>query len=626
MTVTATAEILIEQVVTFTQNENQLLSMASTPGGTSGSEGSWAKLVTLPGLVLTSIIAILLLVSDRTRWTETGPLYRVVAGNRASIQIIVQILANCFGAIHVHTICVLINFSTRLRLARKAFKMDRLKFWNALCTKSLDLALPLRLLLPLIMFLLLVLVPGAVWAGALTPVATSATISLSLKQPQYSSASSGLWSNLRWTEPMLSKWAGSVFTYSPNYDLQGLMLNDAASSSNIGNKTRVHRKLDNTGYSFFGRSYGIGASVGLVDQAKNATVILGYQFNETGYLSDVKCVVNATSNWALTGPVYTSTNTYPNLYLASGNLTNGNPERYSACGLGSSDGIFALVGSQVEGENSFAIAAGKSFAAFDKVQCRVTFTPTLFSVKVNATDGLITVSPVSGSINNQAAVHDIEPTGAITTFAMRIPTSISQQHACDLYTSLVGTTFVQNIRNVQPEFQANATSTSSVLRGVEDSIASMLDNSLLAFASAQLMIANDTISTPVTVSVRAVRIGEPIYIYIIAGLHFTIVLLFSFEIVRTKMWQGLSNFDYTDVKSVIVGTSIGGTEIAERARDLPDQRQGLRSRRSRRRQTSRERETVVGDIKVKLKLGDRHVGLVGPRAWSSESTVTTSLV
>jgi hypothetical protein len=275
--------------------------------------------------------------------------------------------------------------------------------------------------------------------------------------------------------------------------------------------------------------------------------------------------VNTTSDWALYGPIYASDDlTYPNLYLVSGTLPNGNPEVYSACGLGHSKGILALVGSHRNGQNFFSIAAGQNYAALDQVQCRVLFTPTVFSVAVNATNRLIAVAPLLRSFTN-ADVPDIEPTGFITAFIMRIPTSISQQHACDLYTSLVGNMFVQNIQNVHPAFPAtsgnNATLNGDVLRGVEDSLASMLDNSLLAFSSAQLMIANDTFSAPTSLSISAIRFGEPKYVYIITGIHFTITLLCLVELVRTRVWRGLSKFDYTDIKSVIVGASIGGTAM-----------------------------------------------------------------
>ena len=531
-----------------------------------------------------------------------------MVGNRAAVQIVIQVLATGFGAVHTYTLCTLTNFSTRLHLAEKPYALDRLWFWKAVCTKSVDWSMPAPFLLLLVIFQLLVVVPAAIWAGALTPVITSTTIPFSLKLPQYSQAFSGHWASLNWTSPQPSKYIGYVFTYSPNYNLQGLILNDAVSATRPDNVTRIHRKLDNTGYSYTGRSYGVASSVGLVDQTVSTTAILSYQYNESGYLSNVSCIVNATSDWALSGPVYTPQDgTYPNIYLASGTLANGNAEKYAACGLAGSEEIFALVGSARSGQNIFAIAAGQNYATLDKAQCTVRFTSTVFSVAVNVTERLIAVAPLPRS-PARADAPDIEPTGSITGFAMRVPTSISQQHACDLYRSLVGSTFVQNIQSVRPDFQgpggADATTPAAdVLRGVEDSLTAMLDSTLFALSSAQLMIANDTFATPTALSVRAIRFGEPAFMYIIAGINFAVALLYLVELVRTRVWRGLGKFDYTDIKSVIVGASGGGTAIAERARMLHTERQSWWS--------GDPGDTVVGDIKVRLKGEGKDVKLVG---------------
>jgi hypothetical protein len=103
------------------------------------------------------------------------------------------------------------------------------------------------------------------------------------------------------------------------------------------------------------------------------------------------------------------------------------------------------------------------------------------------------------------------------------------------------------------------------LRGIEDSLTSMLDNVLLAYSSAQLMIANDTSEVPTTALITSIRVGEPIYIYAIAAINFLLVLVFLLEAARTKGWKGLKKFDYMDIKSVVIGTSIGGTAIANAA-------------------------------------------------------------
>ena len=230
------------------------LGMVSKSLWGASLEGTWVKLLTVSCLALTSLITILFLWSDRNNWTERGRVYQFVVVNRVSVQIIIQVLVSSFDAIYVYVLCVLVNFSTRLHVVEKPYKLDRLKFWTTICTQRLDWLMPIRFLIPLIVFQILVLILTTLWAGALTSIMTSTTIPLPLKLPQYSPVSNGYWDNLNWTSSMPSKWTGSIFTYSSNYDLQEIIFNDAASAININNLTRVHRKLDNTEYSYAGRS------------------------------------------------------------------------------------------------------------------------------------------------------------------------------------------------------------------------------------------------------------------------------------------------------------------------------------------------------------------------------------
>ena len=398
--------------------------------------------------------------------------------------------------------------------------------------------------------------------------------------------------------------ASGVFSYSPNYDFIGLILNQAASSNNV---TEAHKKLDNSRYSYMGRSYGVGSSVGLADQhhelSKNTTP--GYNYRENGYLTGVSCIVNNTSNWKLYNrSPQTGKSTYPNMYLATGTLANGHGEGYAACGLGSSENITVLGGSSYNNSNGFSIAAGSMYSALDKVQCTVDFVSTTFLISVNRTELLIAVNPLENS-TLETQPENMEPTGNLINITMRMPTSFSQQHACDLYTSLIGNTFSQNIQSANPDFLPNMSTSdpqvaAQVLRGVESSLASMLDNSLLAFSSAQLMYAGDTHSVPTFVSVDAVRIGKTIYIAIAAVINFTIVLLCLFEAIRTKGWEGLSRFDYTNIKSVAVGASKGGAKVAEEASKLQE-----------RKENGTADEVEIGRIKVQLEGEGEDVKLVG---------------
>ena len=90
-----------------------------------GGEEAGTKLLLVVSLIFTSIATILLLCSDRGPWTSSGLLYRFVESNRASVQLIIGVLAGIFGGLNIYSIRALINFSTRLRLFDTSHTLDR---------------------------------------------------------------------------------------------------------------------------------------------------------------------------------------------------------------------------------------------------------------------------------------------------------------------------------------------------------------------------------------------------------------------------------------------------------------------------------------------------------------------
>ena len=89
---------------------------------------------------------------------------------------------------------------------------------------------------------------------------------------------------------------------------------------------------------------------------------------------------------------------------------------------------------------------------------------------------------------------------------------------------------------------------------------------LLSLSSAQLMLAPGGASpVPANATVKAIQIGEPLYIYSVAGLTFAIFVIFLEEALRTQGWSRLWRFNYNDLTSVIVASSIGGHDIGTRA-------------------------------------------------------------
>ncbi len=128
---------------------------------------------------------------------------------------------------------------------------------------------------------------------------------------------------------------------------------------------------------------------------------------------------------------------------------------------------------------------------------------------------------------------------------------------------------MSNVQNayVRAGVEINNYSDPSInLFGVAQAFESMLDDILLGISGAQLMLAPDgNVSASVNATVHAVRIGEGNYIYGIAALNFAVVALFMVEAVRTGGWKRLTSFNYNDLTSVILATSIGGSGIGDRA-------------------------------------------------------------
>jgi hypothetical protein len=104
------------------------------------------------------------------------------------------------------------------------------------------------------------------------------------------------------------------------------------------------------------------------------------------------------------------------------------------------------------------------------------------------------------------------------------------------------------------------------LLGVAQSLELMLDDMLLGFSSAQLMLVpgGNVTNNNVLATVGAVKFGTAEYVYAVAVLNFIIVALLIEEAIAHHGWKGLTKFNYNDMKSVVVASSMGGPAIANR--------------------------------------------------------------
>ncbi len=109
----------------------------------------------------------------------------------------------------------------------------------------------------------------------------------------------------------------------PGAVLPGVIIN-AAGSVTLNRSSRTHPKHDNSGYTYLGRSYGVGSSAGLVDPhyTRKSSDIRHYTYFENGYLSNITCIHNSSSRWDIVKACDSGDVAFPDMYTARGILPN----------------------------------------------------------------------------------------------------------------------------------------------------------------------------------------------------------------------------------------------------------------------------------------------------------------
>ena len=393
-----------------------------------------------------------------------------------------------------------------------------------------------------------------------------------------------------------------LFSYQPQFDLQGTIIGLAAQAS----IPRPHAKLDNTGYAYVNRSFGVGASVGLMDQAFSNTT-QSYYYTELGLLSQTSCIYNDTADLEVGPNLLTQCDlTQDDLLLlqlfdVQGHLPvagESMPVETTAFGLESAQtvSLFAVTNGL---NNTLGIIAGNRtgemqyYGSLNNVQCDIKFYPANFTVIVNTTLQLITVYPLDDDL-------DMPPYGQLVINRTLDAMSTMSMVLTTANVSMLGQALMNNIDNVSPDGFPN--STVSNLLGITAAVDSFIDNILLSYALADLMITNDSVPSNVTSEEAAIVFGTPVYIYLIFITNLIIFLVYLAEALRTRGWRDLTTFNYMDAKTVIVGTSMGGTGIADKVNTLHEQN-GSTWRAER-------RDRIAGQIHAQLMKSSQDVAAV----------------
>lgn len=437
----------------------------------------WKEYNSFYWLLIITFLSALLLVSVQFRCRTTGIALQLTTQYPASTTFLVQLLAAAIGMIHVVAICRIINHGLRLRLREASVSLDIIRTWVNMTVPRLEWDLPLRLFLPVLLAVFLSLLPAALWAGSFAPIIGATSVDMMITTPSYPNTS------MIREYPMDVGKAGpsfrsskGLFTYSVGQQLIASLLSTAAGASLNESMHLVHPKIDNTRFSYTGRSYGSGSSVGLTDYLiRNSLDAISYNYTERGYMANVTCIYNATSNFTLS-PVSGSAN------AADGTLPDSvdGGEKLDYIGLDPKAIVaMGVAYSELSSRRFVAIAAGEYYAHLNNTQCELDFNPWLFAVTVDLKKLNILVEPKASTI-------DFDPKRNLTRTVAR-QFSLLSRDSTSLYDSMLGQALNASIAAYSITMGGSwppLTQEQQTLGGLTNSVTAMADDMLVAYGAA----------------------------------------------------------------------------------------------------------------------------------------------
>ena len=394
-----------------------------------------SKILPIVAILFTTLISILLIWQRDVR--AVGTFRDAVLSNPGTTGFVRQIIAGFLGFLWIYVAGAVFNLTTRLRLAspERTPTLRSLNVWVACGIQRVDLSLPILYIGLTAAFVLAGQAIGSVWAGAITPVlspkllnGTDNITSPVFHSPWFTSQftdqgdAEGVDDTICQTSNKLAGFIpacpvpgkGHYFLHGNVLDLflglQNLILDSARSATTYNGLPRIHSKNDNPSWSYVGRSYGVGSSVGVALRPDSHDDLLSYSYYETGYEVESSCTYNTTSAFNLT-LVYedfqpaNGSNVELNIYVASGFL----PNSYLDSDLvtfplvqtnQSSEGLLTWAATSKNNLNYASIVAQGSYSSFNNIECLFNFVSTNFSVTVNVTSSTIKVLPLNAISSN----------------------------------------------------------------------------------------------------------------------------------------------------------------------------------------------------------------------------------
>ena len=255
----------------------------------------------------------------------------------------------------------------------------------------------------------------------------------------------------------------------------------AASSASL-NKSSLTSKYDHGGYSYLGRSYGVGTTAGLVDetivQRHGMSELLSYSYQEPGYNAQVSCIHNASQDFHFQ-PAYEGEPGYgiPAFYYAIGRfplVPDEHTDFFAVVGNPGDNSIFAsMMAKSYSDVYAIMITGGMTYNILRDPQCEVQFQRTMFQVDVDVTNKFVLVSPLTN--HGATTSSDFDSTKGLSYTVMGQVNALSMI-ITSTYTSLFGLSLINNMAATQRDFNASSAKPSErTLNATQDSMTAMID-------------------------------------------------------------------------------------------------------------------------------------------------------
>ncbi|KAF2644069.1 hypothetical protein P280DRAFT_504949 [Massarina eburnea CBS 473.64] len=531
------------------------------------------------GLFITTAIGIAITVLKGQHWRSSEDTAMFVLEQRPTIAIVVQIISHILGGVQIQTLCGVIMSSFRVMIHHRAFQLDTIRFIDAVSRPNIAWGAHWTLRLGSLLFVLIALIPGAIWSGALTPLFAEKVATRTIHIPTFKSENvTTIFDAQSSTKDMTGGFGSPVWMNSNGlftfdlaiFSVRAPFLGLASSSANTSQPGGFSKKFDQTGYSFAQRSYGVGASAGLI-QVPEARNPQWYSYQETGLYSSASCKRNDSSQLNIKFLPASDQDAFFNYFQANGTFPNGAPVQawYPQIAPQRQD-IFIWTTQYVrEEKKTYVMMTVDSnqtdvdewdFNQFLNVQCVVDHQPRKFTVMVNETSKeIMTNSTSEDAVPWPAYGHKV-----LSTFNTPL-----QRYSADesmIFGSQLGHALVLNINQLRLVKGNNDTETT--YEALQYFIESLFDNGLGMLSATRLIALNKTIPVEATVGLVAVKYGEASFIYIILAVNMVIALIFAIEAVRTRGWHAKAELQFQDVGSLMLSASAGGVALAEKARDM----------------------------------------------------------